>query len=1037
MRSLQDDEQIGGLGSYPTTGGRFAGRDRGAAGVGAPSVRWKAPADRGGIRSFLAYLRACLRRESVLTHVVRAERLDTDTCACLPAGPELLFSGARDTLPAHPESARVTRLAVRHGQALRYGYPLVILGEGADRVALPLLTVDVRAVDEPGAVGATGLPGTGPGPLVRAVGRPDINTALLARLGITDPEDLFELRTRLRSGAPDPAHRPAAVADLAVKVRTLLTRLEIERVDDIAPLGTRGRPHPLTPGAHNTAVLFRAGPTATGDGAPAPAEGVEGVLTDLDPTHQDGLDPGAVLGTALESLLGSSAHAAPTARATDPAAARRIPESPLRGPRAHRRDPRDRDHNPPTVPVSATELSQPQYAVLSAAMREQLTAVAAPPRSGVHDLVDALVRTAVASGQRVLVCGRTEADLDAVLARADTAPAHPVVRAGGTGERAAEQRQLTRLLSRHAQSPAVAGPPTDGEEGTGHRDDLVASWNRIRRVWSAMDTLAADGHVLAHLAEERGRSIARGWAPDTLFTPEHGGPEYWLHRAERAAGGGLGGFHHRAAVRRELGVATDPEGLDQLCAVARLESAWREAVDRRTRCAPLNELTRELADAWARHRAASAACLASVTGPRLRRGRASIENRVEALNWNHGGSWPGPADLLDALPVWTCRTDQARALPSEAGMFDLVVVVGAERTRVSELLPVLYRAHRAVVAGDPAHPGPASVLEPEEERRALATAGLVADQLDDRALRYGAGSALRAVRAATPTTLWLGEHDGAPEVLAASASRHCYGGRLVVAGPPRGGEGPAFEWRDVAGECEAAPGSSYINREEAYRVAVVVAELDRELPEGADLAVVAPLQPQVALLRRLLRQRHLRRRVRVGGPDMLDTDAAGADVTVLSPMLAAGAPAIAERRVRRMNHLWSSLLTRTRERLVVVGDRGHWAGGDGPLRDLLGGRSGPGATPAGIALVDALRTAGTGVEAGRSFDGWAADLVVGYGARRVLLLLDGEPDGPALRRLLARGEALSEATDDLVVVVPAWRCLTDPRTLVEEILSAC
>ncbi|WP_431872505.1 DNA helicase [Nocardiopsis eucommiae] len=1039
MRSLRDDEQIGGLGSYPTTDGRVTVRERRAAGSGAGSVRWKAPVDRGGIRSFLAYLRACLRRESVLTHVVRAERLDTDTCACLPAGPELLFSGARDTLPAHPESARVTRLAVRHGQALRYGYPLVILGEGADRVALPLLTVDVRAVDEPRAVGPTGLPGNGPGPLVRAVGRPDVNTALLARLGVTDPEDLFELRARLRSGAPDPAHRPAAVADLATKVRTLLTRLEIERVDDIAPLGTRGRPHPLVSGAHNTAVLFRAGPSATGDGEASEgvSEGVEGVLADLDPTDHHGLDPGAIVGTALESLLGSAAHAAPTARATDPAGARAVPET-LHGPRAHRRDPRDRDHNPPPVPVSATDLSQSQYAVLSAAMREQLTAVAAPPGSGVHDLVDALVRTAVACGQRVLVCGRTEADLDAVLTRADTAPAHPVVRVGGTGERTAEQRQLTRLLARHAQPAPAAGPQPAGEEGASHRDDLVASWNRVRRVWATMDTLAADGHVLARLAEERGRSVARGWAPDTLFTPRHGGPEYWLHRAERAAGRGLGGFHHRAAVRRELGVATDPEGLDQLRAVARLESRWREAVDRRTRCAPLDELSEELADAWARHRRASAACLSAVTGSRLRRGRTSIENRVEALNWNHDGSWPGPAaHLLDTLPVWACRTDQARALPPEAGMFDLVVVVGAERTRVSELLPVLYRAGRAVVAGDPAHPGPASVLEPEEERRALATAGLVADQLDDRALRHGAGSALRAVRAATPTTLWLDEHDGAPEDLAASASRHCYGGRLVVAGPPRGGSGPAFEWRDVAGECEAAPGSSYVNREEAYRVAVVVAELDRELPEATDLAVVAPLQPQVALLRRLLRQRHLRRRVRVGGADLLDSDAARADVTVLSPMLAADAPAIAERRVRTMTHLWSSLLTRTRERLVVVGDRDHWSGGDGPLGDLLGGGPGPAATPARLALVDALRTAGTGVEVDRRVDGWTADLVVGYGARRVLLLLDGEPDGPALRRLLARGNALNGATDDLVVVVPAWRCLTDPRTLVEEILSAC
>lgn len=1033
MRSLRDDEQIGHTGPFPPLGGQRVGDGSGPGGrtgVGAAALRWQPPVDRDEVRSFLAYLRACLRREAVHNHTVRAEHLTSDTCACLPAGPELLFSGARDTLPLHPESARVLRLAGRHGQALRYGYPLVVLGEGEDREVLPLLTVDVRVVDEreerpPGDPGGA--------PLVRAVGPPDVNTALLSRLGITDPEDLFELRTRLRAEAPDTLHRPAAVADLAVKVRTLLTRLEIDRVDDIAPLGTRGRPGVVHTGAHNTAVLFRAGPGGIGDGDETEPGSTEQILADLDPTDRDGLDPDAVPGTSLESLLGDP----PNGRRAKLAAQQTVLGRRRKGSRAQRRVAEEQDHNPVPTPVSTTALSQAQYTVLHAAMREQLTVVAAPPGCGTHDLVDALVRTAVTNGQRVLVCGRTEADLAEVLARADTAPGHPVIRVGGPRQRATEVRLLTRLLAQHTGALPAGSSAPNGEDGTSHRSDLNSAWNRVQEVWSAMDTMASGGHVLAHLAEERGRSIARGWDPDSLFTPERGGPEYWLHRAERGAAGGLGGMQHRAAVRRELGVTTDPGGLSQLCAVARLESEWREAVDRRTRCAPLGELTGELSEALADHRRASSACLTAVTEPRLWRGRTAIENRLESLNWNHGGGWPGLSSLLDTLPAWVCRTDQARALPPQAGLYDLVVVVGADQTRVSELLPVLYRASRAVVVGDPAHPGPATMLEPEEERRALATAGLAADQLDGRALRHGAGSALRAAYKAAPPMLWLDEHDGAPAVLADAASRHCYGGRVGVLSTPDPAGTAAFEWRDVGGTCEAAPGSSYINRDEAYRVAVVVDELDQELPEGHTLVVVAPMQPQVALIRRLLRQRALRRPVRVGDPELLESDTDAADVTVLSPMLAEGAPAIAKRRVRRMSHLWSTVLTRTRSRLVVVGDRAHWDGSDGPIGDLLSEHTRIGGDPASTALVDALRAAGTGVAVGQRIRGWAADLVVSYGARRVVLLLDREPDGPALRRLMARGEALNQATDDLVVVVPAWRCLADPRGLVEEILAAC
>ena len=1031
VRSLRDETQIGYTGPYTALGaspGEFEGR---GGGIGAASLRWKPPVDQGEVRSFLAYLRSCLHREAVHAHTVEARDLDSDTCACLPAGPEVLFSGARETLSLHHESARVMRSAGRSGQALRYGYPLVVLDEDPrarrtdpehdTRVAVPLLTVDVRPVDEFGDRAGT--------PLVRAVGPPDVNTALLARLGITDPEDLFELRTRLRAGAPDTVHRPAAIADLAAKVRTLLARLEIERVDDIAPLGTRGLPHPLVTGAHNTAVVFRAGPGGHPEMEEPEPGSVEGLLADLDPTDRDGMDPDAISGTALESLLG----APPAGRDHRPSA----PQPTLSRLRraTGRRGTVAQTPTTAVVPVATTGLGQTQYAAVRAAMHDQLTVVAAPPGSGSHDLVDAMVRTAVTAGRRVLVCGRTEADIDAILTRADTDPGHPVVRIGGPGQRVAQTHLLTRLLGRLAGTPPAGMTPD--EDGL---DELTEAWRRVRRVWEGMDTMASGGHVLAHLAEERARSIARGWDPDVLFTPERGGPEYWLHRAERAAGG-LGGLSHRAAIRRELGVTTDPAGLAQLCAVARLESEWREAVDRRTRCAPLNELTAELGQALEDHRRAGNRRLSAVTEPRLWRGRAAIEHRLEILNWPGGGDRPVLSGLLDTLPAWICRTDQARALPAQAGLFDLVVVVGAERARVGELLPVLYRAERAVVIGDPAHPGPPTVMEPDEERRALATAGLTPDQLDDRGLRYGAGSALRAAYKAAAPMLWLDEHHGAPEPLVTVASRHCYGDRLGVTTVPDPEAGPVFDWRDVVGECEAAPGSSYINRDEAYRVAVVVDELDRELPEGRTLAVVASLQPQAALIRRLLRQRVLRRRVRVGGPEALEADTEAVDVTVLSPMLTSGAPAIAQRRVRRMGHLWSSVLTRTLHRLVVVGDRAHWAEGDGPLADLLAESAPtasqvPGNDAAGAALVDALRAVGTDVTIRPRIHGWPVDLLVRYGARRVVLLLDREPDGPALRRLLARGEALNEVTEDLVVVVPAWRCLADPRALVEEILTA-
>ncbi|WP_397222929.1 DNA helicase [Nocardiopsis lambiniae] len=1008
MRSLQDDEQGIEEGHGARTAGTAPPTIRitrvGAEGV---SLRWRPPDDRTDPRALLAYLRACLRREAVHTHTIRPDRLGGDTCACLPGGFETLFTGAGDRIPLSPDAARVVRLAARHGQALRYGYPLVLLGEDDDPVALPLLTVDVQVVDDPD---------TPEIPRIRAIGPPDVNAALLRHLDTTDPDDLFELRTRLRAGAPDPIGRPAAVADLAVKVRTLLTRLEIERVDDIDPMSTRSTPRAFVDGAHNVAVLFRAGPGGHPDGEPEPGT-VEAILADLDPTEHDGIDPTALGGTALEALLG------PPERTVEP-------EEP-RGRRARRsrvgEDTADAPVEAP-VPLCATPLDQSQYEALCAALTERLTTVATPSGTGVHDLVDAVVRTAVGEGLRVLVCGRTEHDVREVVRRSEAGPAHPVVRVGGREHRVDEIGLIGRLLAERSGPPPVEeATPSSGAEPSHH-------WSRVLTAWADMDAMAAGGHELAHLAEERERGIKAGWDPDRLFSPERGGPEYWLPRAERAFAGGLGAFQHRGAIRRELGLETDPETLARLCAVARLESRWRAALDRRVRHDPLDALVARLDEAVEGHRRIGAERLGAAVESRLRRGRPALENRLETLNWHHGGGWPGMTGLIEVLPTWACRTDQVRALPPQAGLFDLVIVIGAERTRVAELLPALHRAERALVLGDPAYPGPASVLETDEERRALAFAGLAADRLDERGLRHGSGSALHAARRAAERTLWLNEHLGAPPLLAETASRHCYEGRVSVRTAPDPGGGPAFEWRDVVGVCEAAPGMSYINREEAYRVAVVVDEIDEHLPRGRVIAVVAPTRPQVALLRRLLGSRTFRHRVLVGGPELFDAPGR-VDITVLSPLLTRGAPAIVERRIRRMGHLWSSVLTRTGQRLVVVGDRAHWEAGDGPLSALLAApENDPGR--ACRALVDRLRAAGTRVVLQEAVEGWTADMVVRFGARRLLILLDREPDGRRLRRLMARGDALNRLTGDPVVVVPAWRCLADPERLVREILAA-
>src|SRR5699024_7008022 len=81
----------------------------------------------------------------------------------------------------------------------------------------------------------------------RPTGPPDVNVALLSRLGITDPEDLLELREHLRTGTPRDTRNPAEITELTDKERTLLLRTGIEQHHDMDPPRTRGLPQDPTP----------------------------------------------------------------------------------------------------------------------------------------------------------------------------------------------------------------------------------------------------------------------------------------------------------------------------------------------------------------------------------------------------------------------------------------------------------------------------------------------------------------------------------------------------------------------------------------------------------------------------------------------------------------------------------------------------------------------------------------------------------------------------------------------------------------------
>ncbi|RCV53169.1 AAA domain-containing protein [Marinitenerispora sediminis] len=964
------------------------------------------PLDAARWRALLDYHACCVRRAAVVRSFADLDRAGGHVC--WPAGPEPLFSGADPRPALGSAAADLVRAAVERGETVRYGYPTVLL-DPADLPGLPdaelpaagLLAAPLFVVDVDADAAITG-------PRLRALSAPVVNPAVLRALGHPGRTDSVELREWLADGADGPV-----IADLACRTRRLLDDLGIEPVDTIDPARLRGglARLPPRPGARNVALLYRAAP---------PAVAVSGVLADLACDEETGLRVQRIGDTALAALAG------PRPGGADPGA-----------------------------PVDTRGLGEPQRDALRSAMAETLTVVAGPPGTAVTGLAAAAVQSAVVAGQSVLVAAPDASTVESVARSADVDARPLVVRTGGPRYRAAEPQVLAELLGREhgGGDPAV------------RYASLREDWTSLRTAERTVDAVAAQEHELALLARARSRLAAAGWDPAAVFGSTRRSPEEWARRAGRAFGRGVAGALRRAAIRRGLGVPADPASLAMLGRAARAEHDWRTAMDRWRRSAVPADPAANLDAAAGCHRLSSLDCLKAAVASRIEGGRQAIANRLHSLNWHGARSWAGFPWLLTAVPAWATTTAGARALPPEAGLFDLVVLVDAGNCPVAEALPLLYRAKRALVVGDPRRGTSPAGPEPEEELRYRQAARLGERWLTERALRGTGDSGYHACAAALAATgrpvLWLDEHDGRHPRLAALADRHFYGGRSTAPAArthhpaPRG---RVVEWRDVVGGCARTVGRSCVNPEEAHEVAAAVRALDAALPAGAAIGVVAPYRSQRTLLSRLVEHAGRRREVRVGAAEAFRGEW---DVMVLSPTICAGAPADLARRATECADAWHAVLTRASRRVVVVGDAAFWSacgglpaelcaegliGGTAPGRGAVAGApawppADRGAArrrrdPARQSLLDALRSMSDEVTEDVSAGGHHADLRVRTPHGTTLVVVDRSGSGRELRRLLGRCVQLHRSAGEPVVRAPAWRCLHDPDGMAKEILNA-
>jgi very-short-patch-repair endonuclease len=292
------------------------------------------------------------------------------------------------------------------------------------------------------------------------------------------------------------------------------------------------------------------------------------------------------------------------------------------------------------------------------------------------------------------------------------------------------------------------------------------------------------------------------------------------------------------------------------------------------------------------------------------------------------------------LPCWAVTSLSARGrLPFESGLFDLVVIDEASQCDIASALPLLYRAKRAVIIGDPLQLKHVSTVVPQQDRLMLAAHGLADDRqlgedsVDGRGVwAYSVNSLFDLARTLCrhEDLVNLRDHHRSHRDIIAFSNQHFYRGRLRVVTDHEGlnrpqADAPAVRWMNIRGKVVRPSGGGAMNSPEAEAVLKEVRKLVVEEEFSGSIGVVTPFRAQANRIRTLAHQdRELSQKL-AALQFIVDTvhgfQGDERDVIFFSPVVSTGIGDSAIRFLKSNGNLFNVAITRARSELVVVGDR--------------------------------------------------------------------------------------------------------------------
>ncbi|MEM7478699.1 MAG: ATP-binding protein [Planctomycetota bacterium] len=137
--------------------------------------------------------------------------------------------------------------------------------------------------------------------------------------------------------------------------------------------------------------------------------------------------------------------------------------------------------------------------------------------------------------------------------------------------------------------------------------------------------------------------------------------------------------------------------------------------------------------------------------------------------------------LLHAFPVWLCKlSDLANVLPLKEELFDLAILDEATQCDIASCLPLLQRAKRVVIVGDPKQLRHISFLSEQRHQTIAGDCGIDSEEQERMHFRRNSILDLASANARQEQIVFLDEHFRSLPGIIDFSNREFYKGKLAV-----------------------------------------------------------------------------------------------------------------------------------------------------------------------------------------------------------------------------------------------------------------